>query len=451
MANSYTEKLKKRIIGAGDPNWDDEGHANEYINEVALAALMSTNRIENGGVVSDAGGLLVNVSAVTGRVAGVHFSLPADTLSLSAAPPGGEQTNWIYIDDTPQLQVSNVPPTGDYLPLALVDTDNAGVLLDDSGNPRIADLRAFAQPIEGVVENDCINGTFDIWQRATLQTTSGYGSDDRFANLQSGSTKEHSQQAFALGQTEVPGNPRYFSRTVVTSVAGADNFVKKVHRVLDVTKYSGKRVVVKIHGQADAVRNIAIEGVQNFGSGGSAAVERISAQLVELDGVWDKRIAYIDFPSVSGKTVGELSYSEVGFWFDAGADFAARTADLGQQSGIFDIAEVEIYVSDRELPCRRPTVEKTLYECFGYYRIIVIMTGTYSQQLSTSALRRTHHFLNMCRVPSVSHADGSPSALLGCSGVILSPAGTNYLFIEPSGVVAGTIRYQAVVILDAEI
>ncbi|MBM9605976.1 hypothetical protein [Desulfopila inferna] len=397
MANSYTEKLKKRIIGPGDPNWDDEGHANEYINEVALAALMSTNRIEAGGVVADAGGLLVDVSAVTGRFAGDYFSLPEDTLGLSAALPGEEQLNWIYIDDTPQLQVSNVPPTGDYLPLALIDSDNAGVL-------RIADLRPLAQPVEGVVENDCINGTFDIWDYDTVQTSSGYGSDSRFSNEHSGSTKEHSRQVFTPGQISVPGNPKYFSRTVVTSVAGVANYVRKVHRVLDVTKYSGKRVAVVFHSAADAVKNIAVEGMQNFGSGGSVAVEGISAQLVELPVAWDKRVVFIDFPSVSGKTIGNQSYNQITFWFDAGSDFDSRTNGLGQQSGIFDLAEIKIHAGEKELPCRRPYEQETRDICTLYYE------EGYSWQefgVDTTRFIRQHVVFNKrkIRAPEVTLSD----------------------------------------------
>ena len=83
------------------------------------------------------------------------------------------------------------------------------------------------------VENDCINGTFEIWQRGITQTTnSGYYSDDRWSNTHAASTKVHTKESFTAGQTVVPGNPKYYSKTVVTSVAASFGFVIKSHKIL---------------------------------------------------------------------------------------------------------------------------------------------------------------------------------------------------------------------------
>ena len=60
-------------------------------------------------------------------------------------------------------------------------------------------------------KNLIINGGFDIWQRATdsgSNTSDGYLSADRWKHASSGATKQVTRQAFTLGQTEVPGNPR---------------------------------------------------------------------------------------------------------------------------------------------------------------------------------------------------------------------------------------------------
>lgn len=214
-----------------------------------------------------------------------------------------------------------------------------------------------------IIENDCINGTFDHWQRGISQTSSGYGSDDRWNNSHSGSTKVHSQQLFTNGQTDVPGNPEFYSSTVVSSVVGASNFCQKWTKLLDVRRYSGKKVAFSFYAKADSAKDIALEGVQNFGIGGSTRVDSISVQKVTLSSTWQKYILYIDFPSVTGKTIGALSSSQFTLWFESGSTYDARTGTLGQQSGTFDISEVEIYASDIELPVRRRTAEEELSLC----------------------------------------------------------------------------------------
>jgi hypothetical protein len=195
-------------------------------------------------------------------------------------------------------------------------------------------------------KNKIINGNFDIWQRGTSQTGAGYGSDDRWFNQNIGSTKTHSQQAFTIGQTEVPGNPKYFSRTVVTSVAGASNFCAKWQGIEDVTKSSGKTMTLSFWAKADASKNIAIEFTQYFGTGGtpSASVEGLGVTTFALTTSWQKFTTTVTFPSISGKTLGTNNdhYYRIDFWFDAGSDWNSRTNSLGQQSGTFDIAQVQL-------------------------------------------------------------------------------------------------------------
>ena len=55
-------------------------------------------------------------------------------------------------------------------------------------------------------------------------------------------------------------------------------------------------------------------------------------------------------PSISDKTIGtdglHTTSTSIAFWFDAGSDFNSRTANLGQQSGTFDIANVKVEYGD---------------------------------------------------------------------------------------------------------
>jgi hypothetical protein len=228
-----------------------------------------------------------------------------------------------------------------------------------------------------VFRNKLINGGFDIWQRGTSQTSSGYGSDDRWANLNSGSTKTASQQTFTRGQTDVPGNPKYWARTVVTTSAGSGNYVYKLQPVESVATLAGQVATLSFWAKSDASKNIAVELVQNFGTGGSptTAVTGIGSQLVALTSSWQRFAITISISSITSSTLGTNNndYLGVNFWFDAGSSFNARTASLGQQSGTFDIANVQLEAGAVATPFEQRPVCMELSLCQRYYEQGVIV------------------------------------------------------------------------------
>lgn len=194
--------------------------------------------------------------------------------------------------------------------------------------------------------NKLINGCFRVWQRATSQTSSGYGSDDRWTNTHTGATKTHSSQLFTNGQTDVPGNPWSYSRTVVTSVAGAANFCNKFQKIEHVRTLSGKAATLSFWAKADAAKYIAVDLLQFFGTGGSpsAMIEGIGAQKILLSTSWQRYSVTINIPSITGKTLGS-GYNDcliLRFWFDAGSNFTAASSGLGHQSGTFELAQIQL-------------------------------------------------------------------------------------------------------------
>jgi hypothetical protein len=219
-------------------------------------------------------------------------------------------------------------------------------------------------------KNYIINGNFDVWQRGTTQSTSGYGSDDRWVNVNTGSTKVTSQQTFTLGQTDVPNNPKYFGRTVVTSVAGAGNSCYKYQSIEGVQTLSGQTVTLSFYAKADVVKNIAIEFQQSFGTGGSpsATVNGIGSQLIALTTLWKKYTVTVSIPSITGKTLGSSGTDSLQLilWFDAGSTYNSRTASLGQQSGTFDIAQVQLEVGSVATEFERRTFSDELILCKRY-------------------------------------------------------------------------------------
>lgn len=219
--------------------------------------------------------------------------------------------------------------------------------------------------------NKIINGNFDIWQRATTQTSNGYGSSDRWYNEHGGSSKTTSRQLFTVGQTDVPNNPQYFTRTVVTSVAGATNNVIMSQLIESVRTFAGKTVTLSFWAKADANKNIAVEYAQNFGTGGSpsARVTGIGIATCALTTSWQKFTLTTTIPSISGKTLGtdENHNLQMAFWFDAGSSFNSRTNSLGQQSGTFDIAQVQLEEGSIATPFEQRPIGTELALCQRYY------------------------------------------------------------------------------------
>jgi hypothetical protein len=106
--------------------------------------------------------------------------------------------------------------------------------------------------------NRIINGDFDFWQRGTSFTGNEYGADRWFHN-RVGTTHTVTRQPFTLGQTDVPNEPTYYCRTVVSSVAGAGNYAVLFQRIEDVRTFAGQQVTVSFWAKVDSTKNIAVE------------------------------------------------------------------------------------------------------------------------------------------------------------------------------------------------
>jgi hypothetical protein len=229
---------------------------------------------------------------------------------------------------------------------ALTGTPTAPTPTAGTNNTQLA-TTGFVIGEKGGRRNYLINGNFDKWDYATSQTTAGYGSDNRWYNGNVGSTKTHSQVACTDTERAL-FNAMYFSRTVVSSVAGAGNYAIKQQSIENVNILAGKTITLSFWAKADSPKNIAIEFLQVFGTGGtpSASTISISSQLVSLTTTWQKKTITVTIPSIVGKTLGtdgvQTTATALDFWFDSGSNTASRSANLGQQSGTFDIAQVKI-------------------------------------------------------------------------------------------------------------
>ncbi len=219
-----------------------------------------------------------------------------------------------------------------------------------------------------VYRNKLINGAFDFWQRGLSFGNNSYTAD-RWATGNTGSSTAVTRQTMPLGQPEFPTSVRRFLRAVVTSVAGVGNVAYLNQKIEDVRTLAGQTVTVSFWAKADAARSMAFELEQQFGTGGSAPVNGVAVGKVALTTVWQRFSTTVTLPAIAGKTTGSVGTDCLNmiFFFDAGSNFNARTQSLGQQSGTFDIAMVQVEEGSKatEFDLRPMTTELSL--CQRYF------------------------------------------------------------------------------------
>ena len=228
--------------------------------------------------------------------------------------------------------------------------------------------------------NLIINGAMQVAQRGTSNgpnALNGVFSLDRWYVNSSGGTKTISQETFASGQTDVPDFPKNYMRLAVTT---GDNNLGVHQRVEDVTVLGGKTVTLSFwaKGTNPAGGSFVSSWIQNFGSGGSTAVETEAKSGIVLTSTWQKFTIIFDVPSVSGKTIGTSSYT----WVEL---LRQPATDTGTAGWTADIAQVQLEVGDTATPFEHRSYGDELARCQRYYQVIPVNDRVYSSYNNSSA------------------------------------------------------------------
>lgn len=293
------------------------------------------------------------------------------------------------------------------------------------------------------LRNKIPDGRFGFWEEynGTGTTTSGFGSDTLWHNEHSGSTKVHSRQLLTPG-VDLPAidcpSAYYFSRTVVTSVAGASNYCRKYVAIEDVRTLAGKTVTLSFYAKADAAKNVCISLEQIFGTSGSTSVFGIGTQLVSLSTTWKRYSVNITIPSVSGKTINSAdSKLIVIFWFDVGSTIASgsniATAGLGQQSGTFDLACIQLEEGTVMTPFEELPVS-VAYDILNRYFVLMSVDGGYTSG-STGYTSRDVFFRTLMRTtPTVTFGTGYTNGVWSNQG---------YVKVDDSGTTSNVVTINS--------
>ena len=220
-------------------------------------------------------------------------------------------------------------------------------------------------------KNLITNGDMSIWQVGTTQTTDGYGSNDRWMHSHFSSTKTHERIPLNVTEAEMLNGSIYASRTTVSSSSAVDCYVSSTQKIDNVRRTANRTVTVSLWAKADTNRSILIECVQDFGTGGSpSAINTGDNQLIlSLSSAWQKYTHTFEFDSIIGKTLGtdENSWAGLTFWYEAGTDYDTRLLSLGSQSGIFDIANVQMELGINSSEFEQVDPAQELIKCQRFY------------------------------------------------------------------------------------
>lgn len=190
----------------------------------------------------------------------------------------------------------------------------AGLTPDEEQTDQLAQaIRQLAKPdplqqfpVQVYRKNLLINGGFNIWQRGTTNqgpNIGGYVVDRFRCDWNGNAGVSISRQDFALGQTEVMGEPAYFLRWQ-QATAGTGATVHKVAQSIEsVRTLAGRTATVSFWARSDAMRALRVTIAQQFGSGGSESVVKV-VDVFQLSTSWKKYSATFQVPTIAGKMLG---------------------------------------------------------------------------------------------------------------------------------------------------
>ncbi len=375
---------------ASDPTVDLNGNAltggEMYFSSVALVAKVYDIATETWYPISQPVSPVSNGYIGDGDTAGF-------TLSIA---PAHKNLTLVYIDGVYQnkdqysvagtaLTFTSAPASGAKVEvITLVATDigtpsNNTVGPDQLNDAEKPEIRGFLELDLLRGENAIINGNFDFWQYGTsiVSSTSASFLADRWFHNTSGSTYSASRQEFTEGQTDVPGNPRYFLRH---SVSVGNDFAGFLQRIEGVDTFAGETATITayVKGVNPGGGAVYCYLYQTFGTGGSPSVAVVVEQdehPIVLTSSWQKISFTIDVPSMDGKTIGTDGNDALWLIFSQASDTSTDAWEM-------DISRVSMVLGDatgENDPYPRRSKQQELAACQRYFEksyLLEVAPGT---------------------------------------------------------------------------
>jgi len=228
-------------------------------------------------------------------------------------------------------------------------------------------------------KNKIINGDYRINQRGFSSVTANDTyTFDRWRTLSGGTvTYAFTPQTFTPGTAPVAG---YEGSTFLQCAisAATSSYIGISQRIEDVRTFANQSIVVSFWAKAaSGTPSVDVVVNQDFGSGGSGSVNTIGTKQA-ISTSWTRYSFKITVPSISGKTIGTSSFTNVYLLFSD----AIIGSGVGDQTGTFQIwgFQAEAGSVATAFQTATGTLQGELSACQRYYqRFTNIGTGDYNQ------------------------------------------------------------------------
>jgi hypothetical protein len=227
----------------------------------------------------------------------------------------------------------------------------------NTGNDPATDTTNWKLVSEVVNQNFIINGDFDFWQEKTgltLPDSNAHYVADMITHQRNSQATDINRQAFAPGQTDVPGEPTYYVNVNKLGAEVVAN-IPVEFRIPDVRTLAGEEITFSFWAKAAAPKTFNVQVNQNFGSGGSVNAAGPTSNI-NVTTSWQRFEITGTMPSISGKTIGPKSHVLAAI---------LETSGFGLFS--LDVAQAKLEIGSRATRFLKYNMQNELAECQRFY------------------------------------------------------------------------------------
>jgi hypothetical protein len=264
------------------------------------------------------------------------------------------------------------------------------------------------------------NGLFNVVQRGNgAWTTNGAYTADRWRISYALDTV-----SFVAAQFGIPSLvgdeaiTRGISNTF-TGNAGAGAYTALAQPIESVARLANKTVTLSFYAAANSgTPKLGASLDQGFGTGGSpSATVNNNGQSVTLSTSWQRYSLTFTLASLSGKTLGTNGddYTILYFWYSSGSSFAARSGNVGVQSGLIYITGVQLEIGSVATQLEKIEYADDLRHCQRFFYIGQI--AYYGYGVAAVAIAQTF------ALPTQMRAGPTVTITSNNSGNVTSPGG----------------------------